>query len=170
MNYFYQKMNLPPYISFPELRTADLLLREVMQDDIPHLLEILTYDGKSVETLDQGAEIIRKIDQNYREGNSVNWVIENLETHELIGFIGYYRGFENSVGELGFILKAAFRGLGYMSPSLSAAVEFGLHEMKLKEITAFTKPDNEKAIAVLERNGFVSDQKPEGKYLKFVYK
>lgn len=162
-------MNLPPYTSFPELRTGNLLLREVMQDDIPDLLEILTYDGKSAETLDQGVEIIRKIDRNYRDGDSINWVIENLETLELIGFVGYYRGFENGIGELGFILKAAFRGLGYMSPSLSAAVEFGLKQMKLNEITAFTKPDNEKAIAVLERNGFVSNYKPEGKYLKFVY-
>jgi ribosomal-protein-alanine N-acetyltransferase len=162
-------MNRPPYISFPELRTGNLLLREVMQDDISHLLEILTYDGKSAETLDQGVEIIRKIDQNYQEGNSVNWVIENQETHELIGFIGYYRGFENGIGELGFILKAASRGLGFMSPSLSAAVEFGLKQMKLKGIMAFTKPDNEKAIAVLERNGFVSNYKSDGKYLKFVY-
>ena len=169
MNYFYRKMNLPPYISFPELRTGNLLLREVRQSDIPDLLEILTYDGKSAGTLDQGIEIIRKIDQNYREGDSVNWVIENQETHELIGFIGYYRGFENGIGELGFILKTAFRGLGFMSPSLSATVEFGLQQMKLKEITAYTKPDNEKAIAVLERNGFVSNYKPDGKYLKFVY-
>lgn len=163
-------MNLPPYTSFPELKTGNLLLREVRLVDIPHLLEILTYDGKSAETLEQGVEIIRKIDQNYRDGDSVNWVIENLETRELIGFVGYYRGFENSIGELGFILKAAFRGLGFMSPSLSAAVEFGLNHMKLKQITAFTKPDNEKAIIVLERNGFVSDNKQDGKYLKFVYK
>lgn len=162
-------MNLPPYTSLPELKTGNLLLREVRQEDIPHLLEILTYDGKSAETLEQGIEIIRKIDQNYRDGDSVNWVIENLVTQELIGFVGYYRGFENRIGELGFILKAAFRGLGFMSPSLSVAVEFGLNQMKLKQITAFTKPDNEKAITVLERNGFVSDNKPDGKYLKFVY-
>lgn len=162
---FTEKMNLPPYISFPELMTGNLLLREVMQEDVPHLLEILTYDGKSAETLEQGIGIIRKIDRNYRDGDSVNWVIENLETRELIGFIGYYRGFENGIGELGFILKSAFRGQGLMSRSLNLAVDFGLHQMKLNEITAFTKPENLQAIAVLERNGFSA----EGKYLKFVY-
>ncbi len=162
-------MNLPPYILFPELRTGGLLLREVKPDDIPHLLEILTYDGKSVETLDQGVEIIRKIDQNYREGESVNWIIEELETNQLIGFVGYYRGFENGFGEIGFVLKEAFRGKGFMSQSLQLAVDFGINRMWLRQVRAFTKPDNEKAIAVLERNGFVSDYKPEGKYLEFVY-
>lgn len=163
-------MNLPPYTSFPELRTDNLLLREVRQDDIPNLLEILTYDGKTAETPEQGMEIIRKIDQNYRDGASVNWVIQNLETNELIGFIGYYRGFESGVGELGFILKTAFRGLGFMSPSLTLVVDFGLKYMNLNRITAFTKPDNEKAIAVLSRNGFVSDGELDGNYLKFVYR
>lgn len=163
-------MNLPPYTSFPELSSGNIRLREVRPEDIPNLLEILTYDGKAAETLDEGMGIINQIHQNYLDGESVNWVIENVETQEVMGFVGYYRGFENSTGELGFILKAAFRGLGFMSPALVLATEFGIKEMKLKGVTAFTKPDNEKAIAVLRRNGFHADNELEGKYLKFVYK
>ncbi|WP_343633344.1 GNAT family N-acetyltransferase [Fluviicola sp.] len=162
-------MNLPPYKSFPELSSERIRLREVRPEDIPNLLEILTYDGKPAETLTGGTHIVNQIHQNYLDGNSVNWVIENPETHELMGFVGYYRGFGNGIGEIGFILKAAFRGLGFMSPALVLATEFGLNEMKLKGVTAFTKPDNEKAIAVLSRNGFRAEKKPEGKYLKFVY-
>lgn len=162
-------MNLPPYTSFPELNSGKILLRETRPDDIPDLLEILTYDGKFAETLEEGTRIVDRIRQNYQDGDSVNWVIESLETREPVGFIGYHRGFENGAGELGFILKAAFRGLGFMSPALSAAVEFGLKQMQLRKITAFTKPDNEKSIAVLERNGFIAEKEPEGSYLKFVY-
>lgn len=162
-------MNLPPYTLFPELSSGKVLLREIRPDDIPNLLEILTYDGKSAETLGEGTGIVNRIHQNYLDGDSVNWVIENLETHEPIGFVGYYRGFENGIGEVGFILKAAFRGLGFMSPALALAIEFGLKQMQLKQVTAFTKPDNHKAIAVLNRNNFFAEKELEGSYLKLVY-
>lgn len=162
-------MNLPPYTVFPELRTERLLLREVVDADIPSLLEILTYDGKAAATLEEGIQMIEKNRQNYQDGDSVNWVIEKLETGELVGFIGYYRGFEHGIGEVGFILKAAFRGQGFMSPALALAAEFGLNQMQLKQVTAFTKPKNEKAIAVLERNHFLAENEMEGAYLKLVY-
>ena len=162
-------INRPPYTSFPELRTGNLLLREVKPDDIPHLLEILTYDGKTAATLEEGIQIVERTNQNYQDGNSINWVIENNEINELMGFIGYYRGFENGVGEVGFVLKAGFRGLGFMSGALNLVTQYGLEHMQLNQVTAFTKPDNHKAIAVLNRNGFSSDKKPEGDYWKFSY-
>jgi ribosomal-protein-alanine N-acetyltransferase len=161
-------MNLPPYAVFPELRSAELLLREIRMEDVSSLLEALTYDGKTAATLEEGIQIVERTNQNYLDGNSVNWVIENNETNELMGFIGYYRGFENGVGEVGFVLKAAFRGLGFMSTSLQMMVDFGLNNMVLNGVVAFTKPDNEKAITVLSQNGF-HENKPEGAYLKFVY-
>lgn len=162
-------MNLSPYAVFPELRSAKLLLREIRTEDIASLLEALTYDGKTAATLEEGTQIVEKTNQNYVDGNSINWVIENKETNELMGFIGYYRGFENSIGEVGFVLKAAFRGLGFMSDALALATQFGLGQMRLNRVTAFTKPDNHKAIAVLSRNGFTANKEPEGGYLKFVY-
>lgn len=163
-------VNLPPYSTFPELISEKLLLREARTEDIPSLLEALTYDGRTAQTVAEGAQIIEKVHLDYLNGESVNWVIEALETNQLIGFVGYYRGFENGFGEIGFVLKEAFRGKGFMSQALQLAVDFGINKMRLRQVRAFTKPDNEKAIAVLERNGFVSDYKPEGKYLKFVYK
>lgn len=167
-------MNLPPYSVFPELRSEKLLLREAVYEDIPSLLEALTYDGKTAQSLEEGMQIIEKINRNYLEGESVNWIIEvpipiGMETNQLIGFVGYYRGFENGIGEVGFVLKEAFRGKGFMSQALSLVVDFGINQMQLSEVRAFTKPDNEKSIAVLERNGFRHEIEVGGHYLKFVY-
>ena len=162
-------MKLPPFKPFPELKTEKILLREVTQKDIPLLLEILTYDGKAPETLGEGIEIINKIHQNYLDGDTINWLIEDVDTLEPAGFIGYYRGFENGVGELGFILKPKFRGLGLMSSALRLAVEFGMNEMKLNKVSAFTMPGNKNAIAVLSRNGFSPEAELVETYLKFVY-
>lgn len=160
-------MNLPPYNTFPEIRSEKILLREVKQTDIPFLLEILTYDGKTAGSLEEGIRINDRINQDYLDGDTVNWVIEELETHEPIGFIGYYRGFENGIGELGFILKSAFRGLGYMAPSLRLAAEFGINQMELDQVIAITKKENIKAIGVLERTDFKLLEELTEEYLKF---
>lgn len=160
-------MNLPPFNTFPEIRSEKILLREVKQTDVLFLLEILTYDGKTAGSLEEGIRISERIRQDYLDGDTVNWVIEELGTQELIGFIGFYRGFENKTGELGFILKSAFRGLGYMSPSLRLAAEFGIKSMELDQVIAITLKENVKAIGVLERTDFeLLEELPE-EYLKF---
>jgi [ribosomal protein S5]-alanine N-acetyltransferase len=162
-------MNLPPYSIFPELRHSEVLLRELTFTDIPSVLEILTYDGKPATTFEEGMETANRIHRNYLEGDTLNWLIEVRGAQEPAGFIGYYRGFENGVGELGFILKPKFRGLGLMSTALRLAVEFGINEMKLNKVTAFTMPGNKNAIAVLSRNGFSPETELVETYQKFVY-
>lgn len=162
-------MKLPPFDTFPELRDERILLREAREADIPSLLEILTYDGKSPETPEEGRKNLSRIHQNYLDGETVNWVIEQVDTKEPIGFVGYYRGFANGIGELGCVLKTESRGKGFMSPALRLATEFGIAQMKLEQIIAFTRPDNEKAIALLNRNGFQPEEGLTDGYLKFVY-
>ncbi len=163
-------MKLPPFDVFPELQDERILLREAHENDILSLLEILTYDGKSAETLEEGKSIYSRIHQNYLDGDTVNWVIEQHETKEPVGFVGYYRGFEDGIGELGCILKAEFRGKGLMSPALRLAAAFGIEEMKLNQVIALTKPDNEKAITLLNRNGFQLEEGLTEGYLKFIYR
>lgn len=162
-------MKRPPFNAFPELQNERILLREAHEDDILSLLEILTYDGKSAETLEEGNNNFSRIHQNYLDGDTVNWVIEQRETKEPVGFVGYYRGFKDGIGELGCILKTEFRGKGLMSPALRLAAVFGIEEMKLNQVIALTKPDNEKAIILLNRNGFQVEEGLTEGYLKFVY-
>ncbi|WP_343604890.1 GNAT family N-acetyltransferase [Fluviicola sp.] len=162
-------MKLPPFDVFPVLQSEKVVLREVSDADIPLLLDVLTYDGKTAETLDEGVAIISKIRRDYQAGNAVNWLIEEAGTGELAGLVGYFRGFENGTGELGCILKAAYRGKGFMFPSLNLTARFGMEEMKLNQVIALTKPENDKAIALLSRNGFQQQEGLTEGYLKFVY-
>lgn len=160
-------MNFPPFHPFPELQTEKILLREAKSADAPALLEVLTYDGKVAETEEEGIQIISKIHQNYLDGETVNWVIEYLPTNEPIGFVGYYRGFPNNTGELGCILKQAFRGKGLMAISLRLAADFGLHTMNLDHVIAITQQANSKAIALLERTNFEQIEELPEEQLKF---
>lgn len=162
-------MNLPPFEVFPELQDERIRLREARESDVLSLLEILTYDGKPAETLEEGMNNLSRIDQNYLDGDTVNWVVEQIETKEPVGFVGYYRGFKNGTGELGCVLKTEFRGKGFMSPALRLAAEFGIEQMKLEQVIALTRPNNEKAIILLNRNGFRMEEGLTEGYLKFVY-
>ncbi|MNR67459.1 hypothetical protein D3C85_1914700 [compost metagenome] len=56
-----------------------------------------------------------------------------------------------------------------MSPALRLAAEFGVREMKLNQVVALTSPENEKAIILLNRNGFQMEEGLTEGYLKFVY-
>jgi [ribosomal protein S5]-alanine N-acetyltransferase len=72
-------MNLPPFVIFPELRTESLLLRETKPEDIPAMLEILTYDGEFVKTLNEGIQVMERIHQNYLTGDCINWLYRILQ-------------------------------------------------------------------------------------------
>ena len=51
-------LNLPPYLSFPELTSERVLLRELKPEELSEVLEIMTYDGKTAKNLGEG-EIVR---------------------------------------------------------------------------------------------------------------
>ncbi|MBW8361321.1 MAG: GNAT family N-acetyltransferase [Kaistella sp.] len=47
----------------------------------------------------------------------------------MVGTCGFYRGFANEEGELGCILLSRYRGQGFMTGALRAAIDFGLHHI-----------------------------------------
>ena len=105
-------MNRPPFQQFPELTSPRLLMRRLETSDAAFVLEIMVYNGKPAENISDAITMIEKIESDVQSGTSVNWVIVNRETNEPMGTIGYYRGFDNETGEIGFIMKPEFQGKG----------------------------------------------------------
>lgn len=161
--------NLPPYATFPEITSGDLILKEVAPDDIKDLVEISFYDGKPAQTLEEATVMQNRITNDYQEGSSIHWCIMDKATHEIMGTLGYYRGFENGTGELGCVLKPAFRGKGIMSKAIKLAAEFGLSNIGLKKVIAVTTKQNTKAINLLERLHFIKVKKLEDDELEYRY-
>ncbi len=126
-----------------------------MDTDFADILAITTYDGVLAKNLQDVQNIYDKINMDYQQGNSISWGIATRDNNEIIGTCGYYRGFDNETGEVGFVLKEEHRGKGYMSQAVKKAVEFGLNEMLLKRIIAITSNANIKTIKLLERLNFV---------------
>ena len=156
-------MELPPYPLFPILSSGRIILRELVPADLDAVVEISTYDGRRAETVGEAGRMLEKIRRDYLAGSCINWGIAEKSTGRIVGCCGYYRGFANETGELGCILKVEFRGLGYMTEAMSAAILFGKSSMGLKRIVAVTTLQNLAAQRLLERLGFARQKEEDGR-------
>lgn len=147
-------MNLPPYKKFPIIISNSIVLREVEIGEINELIEISYYDSRPALTVDDAVEMQQKINQDYLNGTSIHWAIADRQTNKIAGTVGYYRGFDKEIGELGCVLKADYRGLGLMTRAMKLAIEFGFNDIELTQIIAITSKQNHKAVKLLERLNF----------------
>lgn len=147
-------MNLPPYNKFPEMFSDQIVLREIQSSDIKDIVEISFYDAQPAFTVEKATEIQNYINQDYQKGTSIHWGIADGQTNVIMGTLGFYRGFEKGVGELGCVLKSEFQGKGLMTAAMKLVIEFGFHNMELKKIIAITTKQNINALKLLERINF----------------
>ena len=135
----------------PTLKTKRLVLRQITAKDHNEFLEILEYrtNGKP---LIEVAEMLEIMEDQYNEGVGITWGM--YLNDELIGTCGYYRGFENKSGEVGFVLRENFRKEGFMKETLKAVMNYGYRDLELDMITAYTKDINANALVLLNNLGF----------------
>lgn len=143
----------PPFTTFPQREHLHIVLREVTAADLPALMPISFYSGVQATSVEDAAAMQEKINADYAAGNSVHWVICNAFSNDVVGTCGYYRGFANNTGEIGFILLPAYRGQGYMKTALEEVIYFGRNVMGLDKICAHTTAENERAIKLLRSLG-----------------
>ncbi|MVN75637.1 GNAT family N-acetyltransferase [Hymenobacter sp. HMF4947] len=148
-------MYLPPYKTFPEISNPAIKLRQLVAADLEHIVDISYYNAQPATTTQEAARMQASITHDYQTGTTVHWGIADVATQALVGTCGYYRGFEEDTGELGFVLKPACWGRGYMTAALKAAIDFGFNTMGLQKILAHTTRQNVKTIQLLTRLHFV---------------
>lgn len=147
-------IDLPPYLHYPVLRNKWIVLRQVFPADLKDLVEISYYDAVQAKTVEEAAEMQKRIDLDYHTGDSIHWLIADNGSKNIVGTCGFYRGFENGEGELGCILLPAYRGKGYMNSALRLAIDFGFQRIGLRRIKAITSRNNQQAIKLLKHLQF----------------
>lgn len=160
-------INLPPYSIYPELRSERILLRQLRASEAKNIIDITFFQRVPAKNEDDVVSMLQKIDERYANGESVHWGIEDLQQKEMIGCCGFYRGFANDSGEIGYFLKEKFRNRGYMSEAVKLMVQFGFETMRLKKIFAITAPDNLASQGVLRKNKFIAAGMEENGDLRF---
>jgi [ribosomal protein S5]-alanine N-acetyltransferase len=141
-------------IGVPTLTSERLELKKIEKEDAASIIDISVYDGFFAKEEEDVHQILKKIEIDMKNGESVHWGIFLKASNEIVGNCGFYRGYPKNVGEVGYVLKSAYRGLGIMSEAVGLVVDYGLHTMHLSNVIAYTDSSNEKSRAVLKRVGF----------------
>jgi ribosomal-protein-alanine N-acetyltransferase len=132
-----------------------MLLRKHTPADAPHVLDITFFNRIPAKDEHDVLDMFGKIEERYQNGESIQWAIVERSTNIIVGNCGYYRGFADECGEIGYVMKENFRKQGFMSEAVQLIVEFGLREMQLKKVFAVTAAANAASQGVLRKNGFV---------------
>lgn len=143
------------FAEFPVLAGDGLRLRRVMPADIADVLEISMYEGEVASNAEEALAILERIEGNYADGDGVHWGICDGDGDEVLGTIGFYRGFPDNVGEVGYVLRPGYRGTGLMTRAVRLVIGFGFRTLGLDMIIGIVKPGNDASVGVLERAGFV---------------
>jgi RimJ/RimL family protein N-acetyltransferase len=152
---------MPSYPT-PILTTNRLTLRPLTKDDAPDLFAVFSdpavvrYWSTEPWTSVAAAEsAIESALASYRDGSEVRFGIELADTGALIGTVNLHKIFpQNRRCELGYALGSPHWGKGYATEALSAALDYGFHELRLNRVEADIDPRNLASGAVLERMGF----------------
>ncbi|WP_439132664.1 GNAT family N-acetyltransferase [Polaribacter sp.] len=147
--------------NFPRLHTEKLILKEAtLKDtkavfDLRSCKEINKFVGtKLIEKLDEAKYFITSCKSLYKDKKRIFWLIEHQQ--DIIGSIVLHKiDLENKYAEIGYKLKTDFQKLGLMSEAMQVVIEFGIKQMHLKTVEAFTHKNNLASIALLQKHNFV---------------
>ena len=137
---------------FPILHTERLRLRSLELSDAEEFMEIAPIPSQGKFTIEQTKEKITNVNNGYKDGEMITWAIEY--NGQFAGTTGYYRGFKDQTGEIGYVLKKQYRNMGFMTEACKEVIQFGINILGLKLITAYTKDGNQYSIALLHKLGF----------------
>ena len=140
------------------------MLRELQTKDLDDLIELAAFNTLD-PSIEDAQRMFEKSRSGYEQGTAITWVLEYKG--ELAGTIGFYRGFEHDCGEVGYIMKEAFKRKGLMAEALAVVVGFGFNTMQLRRITAYTSPDNLASVNLLLKCGFQRTAETKDDYAIF---
>ncbi len=156
----------PEFTPFPEIRTARLLLRRIVQQDVAMILEmrsdeqVMKYiDKERASTMEDAQKFFTMIEESLEKNDGITWCISLLEEpQKMIGSIGYWRIIKQHYrAEIGYMLHHSYWGKGLMQEAISAVIEYGFGPLKLHSIEAHINPANAASAGILEKNNFVRE-------------
>ncbi|PWY55609.1 GNAT family N-acetyltransferase [Legionella qingyii] len=149
------------------IETPRLLLRAWSDDDIAPFFS-MNQDPKVMEyianfwTMDMVASFIERMNAQLAEKNYTLWAVEEKSTQEFMGFIGLnspaWEAHFTPCVEIGWRLAFSFWGKGYATEGAQAVLNYAFNTLKLKEVVAFTVPENLRSQRVMEKLGMIRDR------------
>lgn len=148
---------------FNNIETERLLLKNIGMDDREFILSQFSDDVVNKYLFDaepltnmEGAEEIIDFYIQPEPRLQHRWIIIKKSDGEKMGTCGFHcwNLSEGNI-EVGYDLKEAFWGNGYMQEAMKAIIMFAAKNMHIKEISACIYVDNQRSIRLAENLGFV---------------
>jgi [ribosomal protein S5]-alanine N-acetyltransferase len=148
---------------FPIIETKRLVLREIVQADVPALFAVhgnpdsMKWFGVDPIPNEAAAGKLVELFASWRTmaNPGTRWGIQVKGKNTLGGTCGLFawnRGWRKC--SIGYELNQKLQGQGYMHEALSACLAWGFENMQLNRVEAQVHPDNSASIRSLERMGF----------------
>lgn len=143
------------------LETDRLRLRQLTLDDAEFIFRLVNdpafirnIGDKGVRALDDARGYIQNGPMaSYAKFGFGLWLIETKDSAEPVGICGVLKRDTLEDIDLGYALLPEFSGKGYAVESAAGVVDYA-RTLGFNRIVAIVKPDNERSIRVLEKNGF----------------
>jgi ribosomal-protein-alanine N-acetyltransferase len=159
------------------LKTKRLIIRDPQHTDINGYHKLLS-DGDAMYFLqdiktNSLEESQNNLDIAINEANSENrtkyfLVIENKETGDFIGSVGYTVLSENPVGkvvEVGYFILPEFHGKGYVTEALREVIRFAFEDGGVYRLNIGCLAENHTSERVIQKCGFIK----EAEFKSFVW-
>ncbi|CAN5516004.1 GNAT family N-acetyltransferase [soil metagenome] len=154
----------------PVLETQRLKLRKVEDSDLEYIIPIIFCEGVTATDFDSAKMLMKKIYSKFDEGMVLHWGMSLKENDKVIGGVGFYRGFENNIGEIGYIIMPEYRNRGLVNEACLCLIDYALNTLMLSNISAYTTEDNEGSKAVLRKLSFTQVDSDKKELIKFLLK
>ena len=150
---------------FPTLETERLVLRQVMEKDVPQLFQlrsdwrIMKYiDKPLMQSEDDAMAMLQRIQQLERKDEGINWAITLKGEDVLLGTVGLFSfNKEHHRCEIGYMLYPDYQRRGIVQEALDATIAHAFRVFRFHSIEANVNPENEISIKLLEKYGFVRE-------------
>jgi RimJ/RimL family protein N-acetyltransferase len=148
------------------LSTPRTILRPLTLSDASALHALWTTPGvrrylwdDTVLTVEQTAEVVERSVRLHREQGFGLWGVWPREGGSLLGFVGFTYFYEPPVLELGYGIAEEQWGHGLATEVAQAMIAYGFNTLGLTDIRASLNADNIASARVLEKLGFVLEQR-----------
>lgn len=154
-----------PLTAPPQIKCPHLLLRLVVQADLPALLEVNNKDEVTQflpyatwNSMTDAEAWYQRTSDKQASGTALQFVIEDKRAGTLIGTCLLFRFEEASArAEIGYVLSRSHWGRGYMREALGALLDCAFGHMSLRRLEAEVDPRNAASGRLLLHLGFVKE-------------
>lgn len=153
------------FTAFPVLSTERLVLRQLTSADAPAIFAlrsdplVMQYIPRSLPaSVADAAVFIEQGNEAVGRNEMLSWGIARHSAAEIVGTIGYYHlQPEHHRAEIGYMLRPAYQGQGFMREAVAAVLAYGFETLCLHSVAGVIDPQNEASAQVLKHAGFVQE-------------